>query len=344
MLSTREKVCNIEEYVSEIMLEIIKKMRDLNITKHELQYELHYGLEFDDKNRSIKHINIVGIEFTPEFLMDTWSPRHTLRLNLSDGKNILLDELKYNQLSGLIIIEDELDELLAIKTGRKKVHTLDEKIHFENEDLIITDPCYIIKKKPTKPIRHYDENMPEYKDYNLVEKNGWELHKLTPSQFVECYEMYCKYKEDQEKWENEFVEEEEEDDWDKTDSGEDFETLGINRYLVSSTIYGDWSCTTFEKETKKELGKFCADAGMVAVFPLKDVLKYNPDFDYHINRPWTTTLIKNFTGDVWIEKRHHEGEYEETTEYYKKGEKWEEDTIHVVGEGNINFETYQTGF
>lgn len=34
----------------------------------------------------------------------------------------------------------------------------------------------------------------------------------------------------------------------------------------------------------KNIGGFCADAGMVAVFLLDEVLKYNPNFDYHINR------------------------------------------------------------
>lgn len=66
-------------------------------------------------------------------------------------------------------------------------------------------------------------------------------------------------------------------------------------------IYGDWSCTTFNSDTKKPIGEFCADAGLVGVFSLKEVLKYNPKFDYHTNRKWTTTLIKNFTGDVWFE-------------------------------------------
>ena len=31
---------------------------------------------------------------------------------------------------------------------------------------------------------------------------------------------------------------------------------------------------------------------------MDELLKYNPDFDYHINKPWTTTLIKNFKGTV----------------------------------------------
>lgn len=66
-----------------------------------------------------------------------------------------------------------------------------------------------------------------------------------------------------------------------------------------------------------------ADAGMVAVFLLDEVLKYNPDFDYHINREWTTTLIKDFDGEI---------------NYYV------DDDAHIIGVGNVNFFTTQTGF
>ena len=94
----------------------------------------------------------------------------------------------------------------------------------------------------------------------------------------------------------------ERDDWEKCDYGSNMEVLGLHNFIANSTIYGDWSCTTFTKGDHKILGRFCADAGQVGVFNLTEVLKYNSKFDYHISRPWTTTLIKNFKGRVWIEK------------------------------------------
>ena len=99
--------------------------------------------------------------------------------------------------------------------------------------------------------------------------------------------------------------------------------LGITNYICRDTIYGDWSCTTFNTDTNEAIGEFCADAGMVGVFLLDEVLKYNPDFNYHIERPWTTTLIKNFDGDVNFE----------INEY---------DEVEVIGRGNINFIGIQT--
>lgn len=117
--------------------------------------------------------------------------------------------------------------------------------------------------------------------------------------------------------------------------------------------YGDWSCSTWSTPRKdveaqleelnalgrarwelmKQYGEDSvqakiyddkiADAGMVAVFLLDEVLKYNPDFDYHINREWTTTLIKDFDGEI---------------NYYV------DDDAHIIGVGNVNFFTTQTGF
>ena len=122
------------------------------------------------------------------------------------------------------------------------------------------------------------------------------------------------------------------------------ENLGIKNYLCRDTIYGDWSCTTFNLDTKKEIGEFCADAGLVAVFLLDEVLAYNPDFDWYESKPWTTTLIRDFDGDIEMKVIHTEGVYDEDTKWYKKGEKWTDDSLSVVGTGNINFETHQTGF
>ncbi len=128
-----------------------------------------------------------------------------------------------------------------------------------------------------------------------------------------------------------------EDDWDACEYGENMEALGIQNYLCRNTIYGDWSCTTFNTDTEEIIGHFCADAGLVAVFLLEEVLKYNPNFDYHINRPWTTTLIKNFDGEITLDVVDISGTDED-------GDEWEDSEVRAIGEGNINFYTTQTGF
>jgi len=129
-------------------------------------------------------------------------------------------------------------------------------------------------------------------------------------------------------------------------TGIGLEHFGFTTYLYRDTIYGDWSCMTFPiKDSSKDknssditlkdidgnrpvLGNFCADAGLVGVFLLDEVLRFNPTFDYHTTRPWTTTTIKDFDGEIEIEAVSIQGGDPE---------------VVVRGRGNINFITKQTG-
>lgn len=180
-----------------------------------------------------------------------------------------------------------------------------KEIEFDNEDIIITDPCYIIRA---------------------------EHHGTTPIT---------------------------EDDWNACEFGSNMEALGFesDKYLTHDTIYGDWDCTVFNEDTGEILGNFCADAGLVSVFRLKDILEYNPDYDYKTEvKNGSATLIKNFTGDVSIDviddMENMCLECNETAtfkdceycEYYK--DRWISNGMKiacVVGEGNINFYSIQTG-
>lgn len=142
----------------------------------------------------------------------------------------------------------------------------------------------------------------------------------------------------------------EDDDWVTCNYGENMEALRITHYMTRDTLYGDWSCTTFDTDTKEAIGEFCADAGLVSVFLLDEVLKYNPDYDWHITKPFTATVIKDFKGTVEFAVKHIEGYYEEDTDYWKKGEYWEYYVLEVVGHGinkvtgkPINFVGKQTG-
>ena len=160
--------------------------------------------------------------------------------------------------------------------------------------------------------------------------------------------------------------------WDMVQYGDNLEATGIEHYICENTIYGDWSCHTykgtleeikqarkiwdkfyytsfahfndpnstaeekakvleeykqFEKQFKAEytLGSFCADAGMVCVVYLEDVLKFNPNFkQWASTHPWCVTIIENFDGNVEYEVDEH-------------------DAAHIVGTGNINFYTSQSG-
>lgn len=142
----------------------------------------------------------------------------------------------------------------------------------------------------------------------------------------------------------------EDDDWVTCNYGENMEALGITHYMTRDTLYGDWSCTTFDTDTEEAIGEFCADAGLVSVFLLDEVLKYNPGYDWHITKPFTVTMIKDFKGTVIFAVKHIDGYYEEDTDYWKKGDYWEYYVLEVVGHGinkvtgkPINFVGKQTG-
>lgn len=220
--------------------------------------------------------------------------------------------------------------------------------------IVITDPCYIIREP--------NEEQPNFSTWPGLE----EVSPSTPfSKYNESQlEAYDKYRKALKEFRDKY------DDWDKCDYGDSMENLGFSQFISEPTIYGDWSCTTWctpredieaqirelnnlcndaleaennygkdsvQSETCnnkrsnaidniKDLGVFCADAGMVAVFLLDEVLKYNPDFSKWIEeRPWCATIIPDFDGDV---------------QYYV-----DEDTdAHIIGRGNINFFTTQSGF
>jgi len=131
------------------------------------------------------------------------------------------------------------------------------------------------------------------------------------------------------------------EDWDKycEDFNDSFiKELGFTNYIWESTIYGDWSCTTINKDTNEKIGRFCADAGLVGVFLKDEVDKYNPNFlkDYSSH---TRTIIKDFDGDIqYIVQELENNNTEEDEDYY------EEEEAQIHGKGNINFFTTQTAF
>ena len=135
------------------------------------------------------------------------------------------------------------------------------------------------------------------------------------------------------------------EDWENSDYGQELDRLGFENYFCENTLYGDWICGTYRlgdytdpisiidamniifsegwtiNMESPKLGEFTADAGLVGVFLLDEVRKYNPEIDTFIKEhPGYVTIIPNFDGDI---------------EYYidENGE------MHIYGTGNITFFT-----
>lgn len=225
--------------------------------------------------------------------------------------------------------------------------------------IIITDPCYVRKR--------YEDLAPKFKTWPGLEgvTESTQFSEFTEEQ-IKAYEEYYKAR-------TEFHDKY--DDWHKCGYGENMEALGINTYMTHSTIYGDWSCSTYSTDNPKKavddlaeiakysndkyeeyggyevitdeqyealcaecdakqdalnlevenIGHFCADTGLVSVFLLDEVKKYNPDIEKWIEEHgWCATVIKDFDGDV---------------EYYVDAA----GDAHIIGTGSVNFFTTQTG-
>lgn len=173
-------------------------------------------------------------------------------------------------------------------------------------DIIITDPCYIIK-----------DNSDDWDKCGWGENMGILGFTTYISEYTLCGDWSCSTWSTPRK--------------DVEAQLEELNTLGRARWelmkqygkdSVQAKIYNDKIADA--SLNVERVGHFSADTGMVAVLLLDEVLKYNPDFDYHINREWTTTLIKDFDGEV---------------NYYVDSR----DDARIIGVGNINFFTSQVG-
>lgn len=126
----------------------------------------------------------------------------------------------------------------------------------------------------------------------------------------------------------------ENEDWHKYKDGVfecDMSKYGIKTAIIKDNEVGDGWWSTYIDGNNTKLGDFTADTGRIGVYLLKEVLEFNPKFNYHIEKPWTTTLIKDFDGEIDIVHR--------SISYEMAGEKFNENIVSVVGRGNINFST-----
>ena len=162
------------------------------------------------------------------------------------------------------------------------------------------------------------------------------------------------------------------DDWEACDYGENMEVLGINTYMTKSTIYGDWSCTTYAtSNTKKavddlaEITKYfndkyseykeitseqykllrdeCSDKKDALNLELEDIGHFCADAGLVSVFLLDEVRQYNLDIDTWIAShpwcvttiKNFDGD----VEYYID----ENTDAHIYGTGNINFFTTQTG-
>lgn len=186
--------------------------------------------------------------------------------------------------------------------------------------IVITDPCYIIRKEShdTTPIteddwsacsygshmealgiNHYITESTLYGDWGCT-VYATENPKETVDKLAKISEYFSEKYEEYEGYEG-ISEEQCESLYEECDSSQDVLNLNVER-----------------------IGCFCADAGLVSVFLLGEVLAYNPCFlRWAEEHSWCVAIIKDFDGDV---------------EYYVDAA----GDAHIIGIGSVNFFTTQT--
>lgn len=110
------------------------------------------------------------------------------------------------------------------------------------------------------------------------------------------------------------------EDWDRYCDNFDpsfISELGFTNYIWEDTLIGDWSCATINSRTGKKIGNFFADAGLVGVFYIDEILRYNPEYD--VTPDDSQTVIKDFDGNIIYHADHG--------------------IANLVGMGNIDFFT-----
>ena len=133
-----------------------------------------------------------------------------------------------------------------------------------------------------------------------------------------------------------------EDPWNTCDCGSRLDRFGVNNFITVRTLYGDWGCTVYNRDTKEKIGEFCADSGLVTVTTLECVLEFNPEFLlWYEKHKHCATIINNFTGTVEVIYgfRNCEEGKTYTMDDMNDLECW----IEGEGEESLSFISYQTG-
>lgn len=355
--------------------------RQLKYVEEQLKTCGYFVTEEDRQKalRNLKDGEFFKLEFSLKFL-----PIKLMKLNKSndviDAVMQWFDSLK------LSYLERENNHRKYYKTEKYDRYLDSEPMEFDG-DIIITDPCYIMNHDNDEDLgsspkwwdyvsrtrteecdngkgstyTRYVEPRPEdypdcrpkvKEDYKYEIEFALDQKKKKPVMFSPTLQAeWNAYHKEYEEWSNIPRR-----DWDRCECGSEMEVLGITNYMTRDTLYGDWSCTTYDANTKESIGEFCADAGLVSVVALDEILKYNPNYDDHLTGSCCATWIKDFKGTVQFVVK--ENEYKHSNDYirddgtvvWRKGDKGVEYCVEVVGHGvnkitgePIDFVGKQTG-
>ena len=183
--------------------------------------------------------------------------------------------------------------------------------------IIICDPFYIVNDTID------NSNCPKLEQYVPVECTP-EMLRNDDISLLYRYGMEDYYYE-LEQWKKST-----QSDWDTSDYGKHLENIGFHNVIVSDMGYQYGSYSVYESSTNSFIGQFCSDSGLIGVFNLDEILRYDEDFDKFNTMPWAVCFIPNYVGTIaFINNNDGKGI---------------ESDIRIVGTGNMKFYSKQRGF
>ena len=159
-----------------------------------------------------------------------------------------------------------------------------EPVEFDG-DIIMTDPIYIAKDPDYSTYPNADayfshHDLFEYADYSYGDSSVRKQEEAAYQKAIDSWKSGVSY------------------DYPYFTGSGDLTKIGFSKWINRYNFYGDWTCTVHLLDPDREIGKFTSDSGMVGVFLLDEVLKYNPDYPYLEENESTATIIRNFKGTI----------------------------------------------
>ena len=169
-----DEVDNFILEVSEYILEVFSKR---NITEYEVEsvdssrlclFSKPRKKGFDIKLGPFRKIVKIQINCCSEYLVN---PGFCTKIYDDEGEVWNLHDLSLYDLIHIVNLVYEYETKNFVIHNTKSTGKV---FHFENEDVIITDPSYIIKQNEDCL---YEICSYKYDDYNLIKINNWEYNK-----------------------------------------------------------------------------------------------------------------------------------------------------------------------
>ena len=90
------------------------------------------------------------------------------------------------------------------------------------------------------------------------------------------------------------------EDWKRCGCGDHMEKLGFSTVLSALVTEGEEDLGAVNPATGAYYGTFVTDFGVASAFLLEEILRYDPEFDEHLESPENVLWLRDFDGEVTV--------------------------------------------